>query len=291
MPFSLPISLIAPLMLMQTATGGVPGASDAPLPQGIGRDETTRQNPRRAGSSRSTIEQDRLGLCLEKARRDPTTAMVNASSWLSEAHGTERALPQQCLGMAYVSLLRWEAAEQSFLAARSARKESDHTDRARLAGMAGNAALADNRAEDALHDFDLAMAEAESAQDTPLAGGLSADRARALVLLKREDDAEAALQKAITDAPQNPRGWLLLATLERRQDKLSEAADHIRTAGGLAPQDPEVALEAGLIAVLSGDDETARKNWQAVLDLAPADSTEAANAKAYLAQLQEEDQP
>ena len=54
----------------------------------------------------------------------------------------------------------------------------------------------------------------------------------------------------------------------------------------LAPQDPDVALEAGVIAVMAGDDAAARKNWQAVQQLSPG-SAEATTAAGYLAQLTE----
>lgn len=291
MPISLPLAMLAPLMLLQSAAGGVPGSSSAPLPDGIGRDNTFLPPMRRKSQPKQTIEQDRLSLCLDKARRDPATAILNASVWLGEVTGAERSFPQQCLGMAYVSLLRWDAAENAFLAARNFKLDDDLMDRARLAGMAGNAAIAASRPQDALNAFDLAIGDAEKAGDSVLAGTLSADRARALVQLNRDSDAEAALNKAITDAPQNPAGWLLLATLERREGKLAQAAEHIRTAGGLAPQDPAVALEAGVIAVLTGDDDNARKNWHAVIDMAASDSAETTNAKAYLAQLKQEDQP
>ncbi|MXP26371.1 hypothetical protein GRI39_10010 [Altererythrobacter indicus] len=291
MSISLPLAMLAPLLLLQSTAGGVPGSSSAPLPQDIGRDDTTLPPMRRRIQAKPTIEQDRLSVCLDNSRRDPATAIVNASTWLAEVTGAERSFPQQCLGMAYVSLLRWDAAENAFLAARNFKLDDDHVNRARLAGMAGNAAMAASHAQEALNAFDLAIGDAEKAGDTVLAGTLSADRARALVQLNRDSDAETALNKAITDAPQNPTGWLLLATLERREGKLAEAAEHIRTAGGLAPHDPAIALEAGVIAALAGDDDTARKNWHAVIDMAASDSAEATNAKAYLAQLKQEDQP
>jgi hypothetical protein len=46
-----------------------------------------------------------------------------------------------------------------------------------------------------------------------------------------------------------------------------------------------VALEAGLIAVLAGRDEAARKSWQSVIAIAPT-SAEAQTARDYLAQLE-----
>ena len=78
--------------------------------------------------------------------------------------------------------------------------------------------------------------------------------------------------------------WLLSATLSRRTGDLKSAQAQIETAAGLAPSDPAVGLEAGVIAELAGNDDAARKSWNAVVALAP-DGSEATSAKAYLAQI------
>ena len=96
----------------------------------------------------------------------------------------------------------------------------------------------------------------------------------------------AAREKARTDAPQNADAWLLSATLSRRLDDLAAAQGQIETAAALAPEDPAVGLEAGVIAALAGNDEAARKSWNSVLGLAP-DAPEAAIARTYLGQLAE----
>ena len=108
--------------------------------------------------------------------------------------------------------------------------------------------------------------------------------ARALVALDRTGEAEAALNTARRDAAQDPDAWLLSATLARRLGKLSDAQFLIETAARLNPVDPEVGLEAGVIAVLSGRDEAARKSWQSVIAAAPG-SAPAALAKSYIDQL------
>ena len=242
------------------------------------------QAPEAATAPAHSGEQARLTECLQQARTDPATAITTAGLWLMEAHDTGRALPQQCLGQAYVSLLRWEAAQRAFVAARDAALSSDHAVRARLGGMAGNAALGGNEFATALADLDTALADAGQAGDKPLAGSIGADRARALVALNRTDEAVAALQQARSDAPQDANVWLLSATLSRRTGDLKSAQAQIETAAGLAPSDPAVGLEAGVIAELAGNDDAARKSWNAVVALAP-DGPEAASAKAYLAQI------
>jgi len=230
------------------------------------------------------VEQDRLTVCLELARRDPATAIATASQWLGEANGAERALPQQCLGQAYVGLLRWEAARDAFLAGRDALGGVDPAGRARMGAMAGNAALAANDAEGALAALDVALADARLAGDGPLAGTISADRARAFVSQGWTDEAEDALEQARADAPQDAGVWLLSATLSRRLGDLAAAQGQIETAATLAPTDPAIGLEAGVIAALAGNDEAARKSLESVVALAPS-GPEAASARAYLAQL------
>jgi tetratricopeptide (TPR) repeat protein len=231
-----------------------------------------------------SVEQARLAECLDQARTDPATAITTAGLWLAEAHDAGRAPPQQCLGQAYVSLLRWPAARGAFLAARDAALAGDYAVRARLGAMAGNAALAGSDFASALTDLDKAVADAALAGDKPLAGTIAADKARALVGLGRNDEAAATLLQARADAPQSAEVWLLSATLSRRRGALQDAQAQIEAAAGLAPQDPAVGLEAGVIAALAGHDEAARKSWQAVLALVP-DGSEATSARAYLAQI------
>lgn len=231
-----------------------------------------------------TLQQDRLLVCQEQARRDPTTAIATASAWLRDANGDERGLAQQCLGVAYVSLLRWQAAEQAFAAARDATGTSAFDARAKLAAMAGNAALAEQRFADARARFDTAQTDAAAGSDAALRGEIAADRAQALVGLGQLDAAAAALADARRDAPQRSETWLFSATLSRRQGKLAQAQGEIETAAALAPKDPAIALEAGVIAVLAGRDEAARQSWRSVLELAPG-TPESATARGYLAQL------
>lgn len=233
-----------------------------------------------------SVAEDRLTVCLEQARTDPAGAIAAASGWSGEASGAETSYPQQCLGLAYSMLLRWDAAEAAFLAAREAAGAADPFRRARLATMAGNAALAGERAADALAALDLAAADAAAAGDGGLRAMVEADRARAMVMQGREGEAEAALAAARTLDPQSPFAWLLSATLARRLGKLEDAQGHIETAAALSPDYPEIGLEAGVIAMLAGRSEAAEASWRSVIELAP-DSEAAASARAYLAQAAE----
>jgi Flp pilus assembly protein TadD len=231
-----------------------------------------------------TLAEDRLTVCLDRARVDPTTAIVEADAWANQTSGADSSYPQQCLGQAYTMLLRWDAAERSFLAARESAAEPFR--RARLATMAGNAALAGERAVDALAALDLAAADAAASGDAGLRAMVEVDRARAMVMQGREGEAEATLAAARTLDAQSPFAWLLSATLARRLGKLDDAQGFIETAAALSPDYPEIGLEAGVIAMLAGRAEAAEASWRSVVELAP-DSEAAASARSYLAQAAE----
>ncbi len=231
-----------------------------------------------------TATDARLTLCLEAARTDPATAIAQAGEWLAETDSTGVANAEQCLGTAYTRLLKWEASEEAFMRAREAVPDVLHLRRSRLAAMAGNAALAGNRAEAALTHFTTALADGEEAGLDGMTGMISIDRARALVALGREEEAGEALERARREAPQDPQTWLLSATLARRTQDLSAAQPYIQTAAALAPDDPEIGLEAGVIAILSGREESARKSWQSVLVTARG-TRFAQTAASYLEQL------
>lgn len=222
--------------------------------------------------------------CRQLLSGSPAEAQAYAESWLKPLKGSARAEPGQCLGMALAAQGKWDAAEAAFSAAREVTPASEPGNRARLGGMAGNALLAASKPEAALARLDQAHGEALGASDPRLAGEISIDRARALVALKRDGDAAAALATARANAADNGQGWLLSATLSRRQGKLAEAQQQILMAAQLMPLDPEVGLEAGVIAVLAGNDGAARRSWLSVVKAAPG-SEPARTAQSYLDQL------
>ncbi|MFN3864762.1 MAG: tetratricopeptide repeat protein [Erythrobacter sp.] len=225
-----------------------------------------------------------LQACLDQLDTDPARAHAMAQIRRSETTGAERVLANHCLGTAASALDRWDEARSAFLAAHDETPQGEPRARARFAALAGNAALAGGDAQGALAPLTQAEAEARTAGSNPLAAIAAIDRARALVSLERGEEALAALDAATTLAPENAEGWLLKATLLRRQARLGQAQEAIEVAARLTPANPEVGLEAGVIAVLAGRDAAARQSWQSVIDLQP-DSRAAATASDYLAQL------
>src|SRR3546814_14739217 len=106
--------------------------------------------------------------------------------------------------------------------------------------------LVAGEAEKARAAFNTALANGRGSDDWK--GELYIDRARALVELGQPDAARADLDRALELVPGDPMGWLLSATLARRQNDIARAALHIAEAEKRAPGDPNIALEAGNIA-------------------------------------------
>jgi tetratricopeptide (TPR) repeat protein len=275
------MSFIASLLLL----GQVGPGPMLHLPTGL----EDRKRPERAAPAATPapiVPRGRTPLeeCLSAVDSDPPGAVDIAEAWLAQAKGGATAPAQFCLGSADAALDRWDQAETAFLAGRDAAAASDSRLRGQLGAMAGTMALAQGEPARALTLLDQAHADALAAADAQLGGDISVDRSRALVALKREDEAAKALTEARTASPSNSEGWLLSATLSRRQKNLPAAQTQIETAAQLAPLDPEIGLEAGVIAVLSGRQEAARRSWQSVLTAGPG--TDAAKtATSYLAQL------
>ena len=275
--------LILPLLLQggPMVSGGA--APSLNLPQ-IDR-PTTADRRRRAGTidrPASFAAPNRLEVCMAQANSRPDTAITTAQDWLKLVKGAPATEPQLCLGTAYATKGEWQAAQEAFLAGRDAAPASEQLTRARLGTMAANAALAGGDAKKALALLDEARALATS--DIHMTGEIATDRARALVALKRNDDATAALAQARSANPDDPAVWLLSATLSRRMGKLPEAQSQIESAARLAPTDADIGLEAGVIAMLSGHEAAARKSWQSAVLAAP-ESDASKRAAAYLAQL------
>jgi len=286
------MSIFVSLLMMAQASpyGGIGERPVSQLPPEIierkEREAQKRRSQPPATPAALPAPQTELDRCLALVNTDPLAALDAAEAWQRQAKGVPASQAGHCLGVALGRLERWSEAEGAFLAAREMAGAGNGLERARLGAMAGNAALARGDAEDALAALDIAHGDALAVPDKPLAGDIAIDRARALVALKRNDEAAAALAEARAVLPRSAEAWLLSATLSRRGGKLAEAQAQIEKAAELMPVDPDIGLEAGVIAVLSGHDEAARKSWQSVVDAAPG-SPSAATARGYLAQLGE----
>ena len=259
-----------------SVTGGAaPPITSAPLP--------IPRAPRAAPAS-AAPEPSKLQLCLSAIDENPLSAIEAAEEWRKLTKGTPSVEPNHCLGVAYNRLGRSAEAELAFNAARDALPASEPARRASYGAMAALAVLEQGEAARADAVFATALAEARNGGDERLAGDIVIDRARAQVALKQYSAAAAGLAEGRTASPDNPAGWLLSATLARRQSQLAEAQRYIQRAADLAPFDPDVGLEAGVIAILDGRDEAARKSWLSVITVAP-ESEQAKVAQDYIDQL------
>ena len=267
------------------------GPNPAAVPQTVPpelRDRPARSAPKAPPPviTRPTgdAESPRLARCLADAQADSEVALTEAETW--GRSGDAASLPDAkfCAGMAHYAAGDLAEASTEFLAALAITPEASPARRARLGALAGHVAIARNDADAAVRLFETAAADARSGGDPKFAGEIEIDRARALVPLGRNGEAAMALAAAAAVMPDNAQVWLLSATLARRVDQIDRAQTFIQQAGELNPTDPQIGLEAGVIAMLGGREDAARRSWQSVIAAAPG-SNEAQTARGYLAQL------
>lgn len=203
--------------------------------------------------------------CLDQAIESPDAGVAFAQKWRIEG-GSFYA--RHCMGFAYARAERWMPAIVAFQqAAEEAERSGEMAQSARLWAQAGNAALASGDAAKARDEFDAALAR--GLPDGLEKGEVHLDRARALVALGDGAGARDSIDVALEQAPRDPLGWLLSATLARRSGELPLAQAHIARSVQLSPDDASVALEEGNIAVLTGHEDIARSAWTRAVRLAP----------------------
>lgn len=272
-------------------------ATEVPPPLPGSTPPATQTGIPAAAAQTSSPRMTRYTLCLAAGEKDLAAGVAAARAWLAEAAkvaapNTAHGAAAQCLGQLLLQQGDSTGAEAAFIESAGQVPATDPAAAAALQVMAGNAALAGGRAETALGWYDKALAPqpaaAPSAEDNAVRGAVQIGRARALVALGRLPEASGALQEAHRLAPNDPEGWLLSATLARRGKDLERAQRDIEVAASLAghgdPLGAPIGLEAGVIAMLSGREDAARKSWESVVALAPG-SIEAVTAKGYLDQI------
>ncbi|BAV65694.1 tetratricopeptide repeat protein [Sphingobium cloacae] len=203
--------------------------------------------------------------CIDAALDAPEKGVAFAEKWRIEGGGF---YARHCMGFAYARAERWTPAIVALeQAADEAERTGEVAQSARLWAQAGNAALAGGDAAKAKADFDAALAR--GLPDGIEKGEAHLDRARALVALDDHKGARDSLDIALDQAPKDPLGWLLSATLARRMGEMPLAQAHIARAVQLSPDDASVALEEGNIAILTDHADIARSAWQRAVKLSP----------------------
>ena len=276
----MPLSLLLLPLLAQIGPGGALPQAPLPVPAHRAALPVTQ-----SAASVPKPQSAQLQNCLKLAMDNPSDAIDEADGWLAAAKSmSDRAGAKQCKALALSRQENWAEAAALFLAARDDTPATEPGERSRLGALAGNALLLTGNTTAGLDALDHAHGDAHAASDGKLNGVIQIDRARALVALGRTAEASSALEEARYELPDNHQAWLLSATLARREGKLAEAQRQIERAAALMPVDPEIGLEAGVIAVLAGRDQAARLSWQSVLKAAPG-SLAAKTAQGYLDQL------
>lgn len=226
-----------------------------------------------------TLNEVQFSECLTLARTDAASAVTDASLWAQQGGGY---LARACQGFALATDFKFDLALPVLTEAAKGAEDKGDPRAARFWAQAGNAAIVTGEPQVALDALGRALASANlSPQER---ADSEVDRARALVALNQNDEAQKALSTARELSPENGTAWLLSATLARRLNKLPDALTYIQTAAALSPRDAAVALEAGNIAIAAGDDIAARKQWEQAIAIAP-DSRQAISAKDQIAAL------
>jgi tetratricopeptide (TPR) repeat protein len=203
----------------------------------------------------------RYAACIEIAGKDPARALQMAYGWLAEGGGVPA---RHCLAVAQMRARHHEAALKSYEAAGIASEDARDGQAVALWRQAADAALIAGRPADAVRFIGRALARPGGAELSPRAeAALRIARAEALVEDGKAEAAMADLDAATHAAPADVTGWLLKATLHRRQGEVAPAEAALLKAAELAPDSPDVELEAGNIAAAKGDMTLARQAWEA----------------------------
>lgn len=226
-----------------------------------------------------TLDEVQFTECLDLARTDAASAVIEASMWAQKGGGY---LARACHGFALATDFKFDLATPLLSEAAQGAQDKGDPHAAQFWAQAGNSAIADGKPGIALAALNKALAS--TTLDNAERADSEVDRARALVALDRTGDAEQSLATARQISPENGTAWLLSATLARRLNKLPDALRYIQTSAALLPRDAAVALEAGNIAIAAGDGATARKQWEQAISIAPT-SRQANSAQAQLAAL------
>ena len=209
----------------------------------------------------------RYNTCLQLAGTRPDRAIAYALGWRAEGGGGPA---RHCLAVAQFNNHEYATALKSFEAAGIASEDSRDGQAVAIWQQAAEAALIHEKPEEALRYLSRAIAGPGGITLSPRAeAALRLTRAETLVDLKRLDEADADLARAVELDPEIPGGWLLKATLARYRADWPAAEAALLEATKRAPEDPAVLFEAGNIASAQGKADLARQAWEAAADAGP----------------------
>lgn len=232
-------------------------------------------------SAAPVSDEARFQSCAALIKTAPEKAVESANDWRIAGGG---AFARQCLGLAYSALQRWAPAATAFeQAARDAEKAKDAS-AADFWVQSGNSWLAAGDGLKARQAFDAALAGA--ALTPELRGEAHLDRGRAAVLLGDLAGARTDIDRGLKLVPADPFAWYLSSALALKEEKLPRAKEDIAKAISLAPDDADVLLQAGNVAGVSGDVQTAKDFYARAAKSAPASAAGKAAQAALAANAQ-----
>ena len=202
--------------------------------------------------------------CAGLARAEPEKAVQAANEWRLKGGGFAA---RQCLGLAYSKLGRWAPAATAFEQAADDAETAKDPARADFLAQAGNAWLAAGDAAKARKAFDAALAAPTLAE--ALRGEVHLDRARAGVASGEIAAARSDIDAGLKLVPADPFGWYLSSALAVREQNLARAKADIAKALELAPADADLLLQAGNVAGLGGEVDSARDFYARAVKAAP----------------------
>ncbi len=212
--------------------------------------------PRPAAAQQIDAEQEYLA-CLKLARSAPAEAEASAKTW-EEQGGAGPA--RHCRAVALARLGRFaEAAEML-------ERLIDEVPTRMKAGVLTQAGQAWLMADDAERAF---RAQTRALEFAPNDVELLIDRSITLAGLNRFWEAIDDLNRASDLARERPEIYVYRATAYRFVEAYDLALEDVNQALELDPSHPEALMERGILRYQEGDIRGARKDWQAVVDVAP----------------------
>ncbi len=212
--------------------------------------------------------------CMTLARAKPERGLQEATRWESFGGGPPAL---HCRATALIGLRQWEEAA-ALLDNLAATSPATASLKVALLQQAADAWANGGQNRSALRDLEEALKIAPDNAD-----GLES---KALLLsdMGLSDAAIGALTAAIAHQPTRLSAWVLRAAAYRRSGHLDQALLDLAHAENLNPQDTDLWLEKGAVALALGNRPQARKAWLHVLEIR-SDGTAARAARDNLAKL------
>jgi tetratricopeptide (TPR) repeat protein len=210
--------------------------------------------------------------CMTLAREKPEQGYRMASTWSSEGGG--RAA-RHCAAAAMIGKgLPAEAARRLEDLAREVGKEKPGM-RSDLLGQAASAWLIAGKPEAAF------TIQTEALKLRPRDVEMLIDRSISLASLRKYWEAIDDLNRALDIDPRRAEALVFRASAYRRLNSMALAREDIARALKIDPTLPDGLLERGNIRLEAGDRDGARRDWMAIIRLAPW-SAPAEAARRYL---------